>query len=469
MRGRSRSASGATSPARCEAASEKRSPIAQVCSARGRDQPRAPRSTDLLSRLIQVDTTNPPGNETAAAELLRALPRGERRRSASSTRACPSGRTSSRASPAAATGRRCSSSATPTSFSPIASEWSVPPFSGEVRDGEVWGRGALDMKGQVAANAVAIASLAREGFEPAGDLDLRRDRRRGGRRRLRPLLALRRASGRGSLRLRGQRGRRRPARARRRRLLRLRDRREDDARRSSSACTAAPATRRCPGSPTTRSSRPRSLIERIAAYRPEPQMQQEVEVFLRAVLGDVPSPERRSARTRASTGPPPSCRAAARADVRADDDLGLAEAERHPGRLRDRRRLPAAAGPARRRTSSRSSGAVLGGDIEYDLEFLEAQGGTRSPLDTPLWNAVESFVAASEPGAARGSVCCAGFTDSHWLREAFGTVAYGFFPSRTMTPELAARSSTRPTSGCPSPISSSASTGCATPRARVCA
>src|SRR6202008_3215719 len=49
-------------------------------------------------------------------------------------------------------------------------EWSVPPFSGELRDDEVWGRGALDMKGQVAANAVAIASLAREGFRPSGDL-----------------------------------------------------------------------------------------------------------------------------------------------------------------------------------------------------------------------------------------------------------------------------------------------------------
>ena len=49
-------------------------------------------------------------------------------------------------------------------------EWDVPPFSGEVRDGEVWGRGALDMKCQVAANAVAIASLAREGFKPSGDL-----------------------------------------------------------------------------------------------------------------------------------------------------------------------------------------------------------------------------------------------------------------------------------------------------------
>src|SRR6266700_2199331 len=49
-------------------------------------------------------------------------------------------------------------------------EWQLDPWSGELRDGEVWGRGALDMKGQVAASAVAIASLAREGFEPAGDL-----------------------------------------------------------------------------------------------------------------------------------------------------------------------------------------------------------------------------------------------------------------------------------------------------------
>jgi acetylornithine deacetylase/succinyl-diaminopimelate desuccinylase-like protein len=36
-------------------------------------------------------------------------------------------------------------------------------------------------------------------------------------------------------------------------------------------------------------------------------------------------------------------------------------------------------------------------------------------------------------------VLLSGFTDSHWLRDAFGTVAYGFFPMRTMEPELAAR------------------------------
>jgi acetylornithine deacetylase/succinyl-diaminopimelate desuccinylase-like protein len=40
-------------------------------------------------------------------------------------------------------------------------EWTEPPFSGRVRDGYVWGRGALDMKSQVAAQAVAMVRLAR--------------------------------------------------------------------------------------------------------------------------------------------------------------------------------------------------------------------------------------------------------------------------------------------------------------------
>jgi acetylornithine deacetylase/succinyl-diaminopimelate desuccinylase-like protein len=44
-----------------------------------------------------------------------------------------------------------------------------------------------------------------------------------------------------------------------------------------------------------------------------------------------------------------------------------------------------------------------------------------------------------EPGARLAPICVAGFTDSHWLREAFGTVAYGFFPMRTMSAELASR------------------------------
>src|SRR5207249_2854028 len=118
---------------------------------------------------IRVDTTNPPGNETAAAELLRGYlePFGVE---------CELyARVPERASLVA---RIRGSGDGPTLLFlghtdvvlADAGEWSVPPFSGEIRDGEVWGRGALDMKGQVAASAVAIASLAREGFEPAGDL-----------------------------------------------------------------------------------------------------------------------------------------------------------------------------------------------------------------------------------------------------------------------------------------------------------
>ena len=41
------------------------------------------------------------------------------------------------------------------------------PWSGDVADGYLWGRGALDMKSQVAAEIAAAASLARSGWRPA--------------------------------------------------------------------------------------------------------------------------------------------------------------------------------------------------------------------------------------------------------------------------------------------------------------
>ena len=50
------------------------------------------------------------------------------------------------------------------------------------------------------------------------------------------------------------------------------------------------------------------------------------------------------------------------------------------------------------------------------------------------------FVEQAEPGAvAVAPICVAGFTDSHWLRESYGTVAYGFFPMKEMEPNVANR------------------------------
>jgi acetylornithine deacetylase/succinyl-diaminopimelate desuccinylase-like protein len=78
------------------------------------------------------------------------------------------------------------------------------------------------------------------------------------------------------------------------------------------------------------------------------------------------------------------------------------------------------------------------GNGRYDLEFDEVVGGTRSPFDTPLWRALEDFTKEIEPGARIVPIACPGFTDSHYLRATFGTVAYGFFPGR-MDPELATK------------------------------
>ncbi len=48
--------------------------------------------------------------------------------------------------------------------------WSRDPFGGELVDGEVWGRGAVDMLNITSSMAVAVAELARRGFRPRGDL-----------------------------------------------------------------------------------------------------------------------------------------------------------------------------------------------------------------------------------------------------------------------------------------------------------
>lgn len=48
--------------------------------------------------------------------------------------------------------------------------WTRDPFGGELVDGEVWGRGAVDMLNLTASMAVAVRGLARDGFRPAGDL-----------------------------------------------------------------------------------------------------------------------------------------------------------------------------------------------------------------------------------------------------------------------------------------------------------
>jgi acetylornithine deacetylase/succinyl-diaminopimelate desuccinylase-like protein len=393
--------------------------------------------SDLLSRLIRIDTTNPPGNETAAAELLRDY------LVANGVECELYARVPERASLVARIrGTGDGPSLLLLSHTDVVladpSEWSVPPFSGELRDAEIWGRGALDMKGQVAANAVAIASLAREGFAPAGDLIFAAtaDEEVGDGFGLQWLCDEHPAAVRCDYAVNEGGGERLELGGSVYYLC------------STAEKMTAPFNIRVhgrsghasmPGIADNALVKAARLVERIAAYRPEPQLQQEVEAFLRTVLGDIPPAMSVLDRARAvhpiaaelvepllaPTFAPTMISASQKRNVipalcEIVVDCRLLPGQ-HPERIEPMIR------------------AVLGGDVEYELVWLEAQGGTRSALDTPLWDVVETFVSESEPGAHAVPICTAGFTDSHWLREAFGTVAYGFFPARAMAPEVMAQ------------------------------
>ena len=115
---------------------------------------------DLLSRLLRADTSNPPGDVTAAVSVL------EEYFARNGIALTLVGETPSTVNCVA---RLDGSGGGPsllllghTDVVPAdATEWMEPPFSGLVKDGYVWGRGALDMKNQVAAQAVALMRLAR--------------------------------------------------------------------------------------------------------------------------------------------------------------------------------------------------------------------------------------------------------------------------------------------------------------------
>lgn len=51
-----------------------------------------------------------------------------------------------------------------------ASRWQHPPFGGEIHEGKVWGRGAVDIKGPLAAQVYGVASLIAEQTRPPGDV-----------------------------------------------------------------------------------------------------------------------------------------------------------------------------------------------------------------------------------------------------------------------------------------------------------
>ena len=126
---------------------------------------------ELTRDLVRIDTSNPPGRETPAARHLLAY---MEEAGAECELAGPDPERLNLIARVRGSGEGPSLMLMGhTDVVPAPREgWSVDPFEGVIRDGRIYGRGVADMKGELAARAVAVARLARSGRIPAGDVVL---------------------------------------------------------------------------------------------------------------------------------------------------------------------------------------------------------------------------------------------------------------------------------------------------------
>ena len=391
-------------------------------------------SVALLQELIRFDTVNPPGNERAAIEHL------ERYLSQAGFDVEILAADPARPNLVATLDGQgdgpvlCLLGHVDTVLAD-ASEWRHDPWSGELADGFVWGRGALDMKNQVAAEAVAAASLARQGWRPAagalklvfvsdeetgGEVgahwltDTHPDKVRcdfllnegagevfqyGGRRHYGVCCAEKGifrfnvtalgAAGHASLPRTGDNA-----------LLKLAPVLTALASQPESfELTDAPAAflRGLGEDPDD----PSAAMARLEAEEPR------LRTLLEPMFGVTLTPTMTSASTKMNVIP---SRAQVRIDCRVPPGMGEDAVWR---RIRQ----------------------VLGEPSDdLRIDFTEKVMGNASAAESRLMTAIDDWIAANDPGAGTVPVILAGFSDSRWFREAFpGCVAYGFFPQRHQT------------------------------------
>ncbi len=122
------------------------------------------RAAEILSESIRMQTVNPPGREQALAYRLREIMAREGIESDVISTPNPNG-----GKPRAAVWGRLRGRGNRPGLILLShldtvpanpSEWSVPPFSGRIEDGYVWGRGALDAKGVAVTHLMTLLELA---------------------------------------------------------------------------------------------------------------------------------------------------------------------------------------------------------------------------------------------------------------------------------------------------------------------
>jgi acetylornithine deacetylase/succinyl-diaminopimelate desuccinylase-like protein len=380
-------------------------------------------TAEVLARLIRFKTVNPPGNERECQEWLRdyLTEAGLEPERPNLVARLPGDR------PGPVLGYL---SHVDTVLADPA-DWRHDPWSGEVHDGHLWGRGALDMKSQTAAEAVAAATLARSGWRPErGELRVFSvvDEEVGGRLGAKWLTEQRPDAARCDYLVNEGGGPVMPY----------------GDRRLYGVCCAEKGTFRftvkargvaghasVPGIGDNALLKLAPVLERLGTRRPDYDVTAEPRALI-AALGEDPSDPAaavdrvRAIEPRLALMLDPTMRVTAvPTRIFASEKINVIPAH---AELQVDCRVPA--GMEGEEAMVRIRDLVGDGD-GLEVAFMEQVVGNRSPIDTPLFDAIRDWVGEHDPGAEAVPVVLPAFTDSRHWRAAFpDCVAYGFFPQR---------------------------------------
>lgn len=313
-------------------------------------------------------------------------------------------------------------------------DWTVEPFAGIERDGAIWGRGALDMKCQVAASAVALATLARQGFQPQGDLMLiiTADEEVGEAEVGAPFFVDQKADLRLDYVIGEGAGERYLTPHGPMYLL------DHGAKASVNLVLdvhgwAADAS--LPGNGRNAAFELARLLARLELHDPEKHVHEAIQPLLDFLAPDAPSPSEQISRACAGRSVLAMLMQALLTNVVTPT---MIEASGPANAVLDRAELTlhcsVLPGTTRAALESELRRALGAGD--YTLNLEEPQGGSISALGTPLHHALEDFVAEADPEARLIPALGYGFSDCHFMRTAYNSVAYGFVPFRNAEPEV---------------------------------
>jgi len=390
----------------------------------------AAEAVELLQRLIACDTSNPPGRETQAAAILEDFFAGTNiectRVAKDPARANLLCRLAGRdAGPSLAFLGHLDVVPAPREG------WAVEPFAGVLRDRQVWGRGAVDMKSQVAAVAVALATLDREKFRPAGDLMLilMADEEVGDAEVGAPYFVEQMADLRIDYAIGEGAGERIPtaqgplylldvgAKATASGTLKVRGRAGD-----ASLPTIAPNA-------LNEAAR---LLSRLAVYRPPLRLIPEIEPLLSFLAPDGTPEERTEQARRAHPALAELVPALTRSVIHATLAESNGAANVIPPDASITLKCILVPGTTRADLEAELREAL--GDGDYDLDLDGPDGGSISSPDSPLRAAIEDFLAEHDPQARLVPALGYGFSDCHLVRTTFDATVYGFIPFRHVDP-----------------------------------